>query len=314
MKKPAAAYAAGSFPKVTAVTEPVDPARHLRQVRTYYDRNTRRFLRWGTDDGTLHLHAALWPPGVTSLREAMHHSSERVAREIERSPIPVERVVDLGCGVGGSLFYLGRRLPRLRTLTGISLSPVQIAHAKRLVPGAEKDRFHFEAGTFLNLSGDRFAADLAFAIEAFAHGPDPGRFFALQAALLPPGGRLVIIDDCFTNAVEAGGISGRQRRLLETYRRNWLLPGLRSASTLKSLAAEKRLTLLRDEDLTPYLRLGRPRDRVISLFVRWAGPLMERNTYFKSLVGGDAKQKCYAEGVIRYRLLVFENRTLRAAA
>ena len=309
MKKPAAAYAAGGFPEVTAVTEPVDPARHLRQVRTYYDRNTRRFLRWGTDDGTRHLHAALWPPGVASLKAAMHHASERVAREIERSPIRVERVLDLGCGVGGSLFYLGRRLPRLRTLTGISLSPVQIAHACRLVPAGETRRFHFAEGSFLDLSGARFSADFAYAIEAFTHGPDPERFFAVLAARLPPGGRLVLIDDCLTHAAEAGGISGRQRRWLDTYRRNWLLPGLRSASTLESLASEKGFVLLRDEDLTPYLRLGRPRDRVISLFVRWAGPLMERNIYLKSLVGGDAKQKCYAQGVIRYRLLVFETRS-----
>ncbi len=291
-----------------AVTEPVDPARHLRQVRTYYDRNTRRFLRWGADQGTRHLHAALWPPGVASLREAMHHASERVAQEIERSPIRVERVLDLGCGVGGSLFYLGRRLPRLRALTGISLSPVQIAHAGRLVPAGEKHRFHFVEGSFLDLSGERFAADFAYAIEAFTHGPDPERFFAVLAARLPPGGRLVIIDDCLTQAAEAGGISCRQRRWLDTYRRNWLLPGLRSASTLESLASEKGFVLLRDEDLTPYLRLGRPRDRVISLFVRWAGPLMERGIYLKSLVGGDAKQKCYAQGVVRYRLLVFETR------
>ncbi len=295
------------------MTQTADPSGVLLQVREYYDRNTRRFLRWGADEGTLHLHAALWPPGVGSLSAAMHHSSERVAQEIERTPIPVARVLDLGCGVGGSLFYLGRRLPRLRRLIGVSLSPVQVTRAKGLVPAAEKERFHFEEGSFLNLSGGRLAAELSFAIEAFAHGPDPATFFAVQAALLPPGGRLVIIDDCLADAVEVGGHSDRQRRLLDTYRRNWLLPGLRGGCTLKHLAAEKGFALILDEDLTPHLRLGRPRDRAVSLLARCFGPLMECDTYLKSLVGGDAKQKCYAEGLIEYRLLVFENRPPQAA-
>jgi SAM-dependent methyltransferase len=209
-KKPPAAYAAVIFPETTAVTEMADPRPHLLQVREYYDRNTPRFLRWGADGGTLHLHAALWPPGVASLSAAMHHSTERVAREIDLSPVPVERVLDLGCGVGGSLFYLGRRLPRLCRLTGVSLSPVQIACASARVPAAEKGRFHFMSGSFLSLPKERFAADFCFAIEAFAHGPDPGRFFAVQAALLPPGGRLVIIDDCLAEAVAKGDFSTRQ--------------------------------------------------------------------------------------------------------
>jgi hypothetical protein len=35
---------------------------------------------------------------------------------------------------------------------------------------------------------------------------------------------------------------------------------------------------------------------------------MARGTYLRSLLGGDAKQKCYMEGLAHYRLLVFENR------
>jgi hypothetical protein len=33
---------------------------------------------------------------------------------------------------------------------------------------------------------------------------------------------------------------------------------------------------------------------------------MERSPYLKALLGGDAKQQCYRDGLIDYRLLVFE--------
>jgi SAM-dependent methyltransferase len=291
---------------------PDHATRHARQVKSYYDRNTARFLRWGKDEGTFNLHGALWPPEVTSLNAAMHYSNELVAREIERCPCPVNRVLDLGCGVGGSLFYLGRRLPQIRSFTGISLSPLQINIARQRVPVDQKARFHFETGCFLQLPAERFKADFSFSIEAFTHSPAPDVFFGVQASVLPHGGRLAIIDDCLSDTARTAEMSARQERFLDRYRRNWLLPGLRDLTALKSLAEEKGFRLITDQNLTPFLRLGRPRDRAISLLVTCLGPLMERDTYLKSLVGGDAKQTCYLEGLIHYRLLVFEKRAADA--
>ena len=279
---------------------------HARQVKDYYDLNTERFLRWGTDDGTRNLHAALWPPEVGSLGAAMSYSNELVAREVAGCPYAVQRVLDLGCGVGGTLFYLGGRLPRLRLLQGVSLSPVQVAHARRRIPVNQGGRYYFAEADFLKLPAARFQTDFSYAIEAFTHGPEPGVFFGLQAQVLPPGGRLAIIDDCLSAEVAIGELSARRARLLEIYGRNWLLPGLCGVAALQSIAAGKGFRLIRDRDLTPHLRLGRLRDRVIALLVRLMGGWMERGAYRKALVGGDAKQKCYREGLIDYRLLVFE--------
>lgn len=276
---------------------------HLRQVRKYYDHNTGRFLKWGKGESTFNLHGALWHPEVKSLAEAMHYSDELIAREIERCPYPVNRVLDLGCGVGGSIFYLIRRLSSVRSFTGISLSPLQINSARQRIPKAQKNRIHFEVGSFLRLPTDRFKADFSYSIEAFTHCPDPDIFFSVQAGLLPPGGRMAIIDDCLSDEMS---LSSRQMRLLDIYRRNWLLPGLQGLTALKSLAEEKGFRLIKNQNLTPYLRLGRPRDRAISLLVKFLGPFMERDTYLRSLLGGDARQKCYIEGLIHYRLLVFE--------
>jgi SAM-dependent methyltransferase len=276
---------------------------HFRQVRKYYEHNTGRFLKWGKGESTFALHGALWSPEVKSLAEAMHYANELVAREIERCPCPVNRVLDLGCGVGGSIFYLARRLSRVRSFTGISLSPLQIDTARQHIPESQRNRIQFEEGCFLHLPTDRFRADFSYSIEAFTHCTDPDIFFTVQAGLLPPGGRLAIVDDCLSHEI---GLTSRQMRLLGRYRRNWLLPGLRGLTALKSLAEEKGFRLIKDQNLTPYLRLGRPRDRAISWLVKFLGPLMARDTYLRSLLGGDARQKCYLEGLIHYRLLVFE--------
>jgi cyclopropane fatty-acyl-phospholipid synthase-like methyltransferase len=286
---------------------PPDESLHLKQVRSYYDRNTARFLNWGRDEGTANLHAALWPPGVRTLAQAMQVANELAVSAIEGSPRPVARVLDLGCGVGAGLFHLDRRLPRIESLVGVTLSPVQAEIARRAVPaGSPPGRFRFEAASFTALSPARFAADFAIAIESFAHGPDPSRFFACTAGLLPEGGRLLIIDDCLAGPGERLG--PEEARLLARYRENWLLPGLRRPEELRALAARRGLALVAERDLTGWLRLGRPRDRAIALAVRLFGGLMAQHPYGRMLVGGDAKQRCYRRGICRYRLLVFEKR------
>ncbi|MEJ5360294.1 MAG: methyltransferase domain-containing protein [Desulfobacterales bacterium] len=274
-------------------------------VREYYERNTVRFLRWGRDGGTQNLHAALWTPATKTTAEAMQAANELVAREIEESPLPVRRLLDLGCGVGASLFYLGRRLPGIERLMGVTLSPLQVEYARRGIPAGEAERFCFAEADFLDLDPCRFACDLAFAIEAFAHALDAAAFFRTVARLLPAGGRLALIDD----VLGEDGKPDRDpaaRALLDTYRRSWRLPSLLPERDIVSAAAAAGMRPIRRRDLTPWLRLGRPRDRAVALLTRLAPRPLRRSLYFQMLLGGDAKQRCYRTGITAYRLLVFE--------
>ncbi len=279
--------------------------REAAAVREYYERNTRRFLRWGRDGGTHNLHAALWPPGVGTTAEAMQAANELVAREIEDCPVPVRRLLDLGCGVGASLFYLGRRLPGIERLTGVTLSPLQAKYARRAIPPGEAGRFCFAEADFLDLDPRRFACDFAFAIEAFAHAPDAAAFFRAAAPLLDAGGRLALIDDVLAEGA-AGEPGPAASVLLETYRRCWRLPSLLPEGAVVSAAAAAGMRWIRRRDLTPWLRLGRPRDRAIALFLHLAGRRIRKSLYVQMLLGGEAKQRCYRAGITAYRLLVFE--------
>jgi hypothetical protein len=75
-------------------------------------------------------------------------------------------------------------------------------------------------------------------------------------------------------------------------------------------AAEAGLTLVEDADLTPWLELGRPRDRAIRLLVGATRPLRPRGEYWRSLSGGDALQRCLGAGLLDYRLLVLRRESV----
>jgi hypothetical protein len=64
--------------------------------------------------------------------------------------------------------------------------------------------------------------------------------------------------------------------------------------------------LIENRDLTPYLRLQRPCDRMIAKCVTIGRGLPIRSPWWDSWVGGHAIQRCLLTGMIRDHFLVFE--------
>ncbi len=273
----------------------------MSKVRDYYDANTWKWLLSGTDGA---LHRELWGPGTTSRRDAMHYIHRRVLDQvIELCPSGQARVVDLGCGVGAGVVYLAGHIPA--EVHGISLSPRQVAHARRRAArlnGALRGTCTFHEADFCALppavAQAVAGADLAYAIESFVHAESAAAFFEQAARALKPGGRLVLVDDLLSSAGAAGG------PFVADFRAGWQVHSLLGADEVAAVASGCGLTLSRRTSLSPYMRLGRPRDRVI----RALQPILRRGRRYshwcQSLVGGDALQRCHQAGLMEYDELV----------
>jgi SAM-dependent methyltransferase len=289
------------------------PRFDTEQVRRYYDRNTSSFVALGQGGSVGAIHRAVWGPGTTTRDQAFHFVEDRIAdvvrRTAERSTIEAAgtvaeppHVVDLGCGVGASLCYLAGLLPI--TGTGITLSPVQVRAARERIESAGlSDRVACIEGDYGHLPDDMKAADVAYAIESFVHGPEPARFFAEAARLVRPGGALVICDD-----IRRRGSSRKAERAIQRFKRGWHINSLLEADELRSLAGEGGFEHESTEDLSSYLELRRARDRVIDAAVATFGWLPLEATRFGHLIGGSALQKSLANGWIGYDLMVFTRR------
>ncbi len=286
------------------------PQFDTEQIRRYYDRNTPSFVALGQGGSVGAIHRAVWGPGTTTREQAFHFVEDRIAdvvrRVAERSTIEPTgslaeppHVVDLGCGVGASLCYLAELLPI--TGTGITLSPIQVGVARdRIESAGLSDRVVCIEGDYGNLPDDMKAADVAYAIESFVHGPDPARFFGEAARIVRPGGALVICDD-----VRRGGNSRNAQRAIQRFEHGWHINSLLEADDLRSLAGEGGFEHESTEDLSSYLELRRPRDRVIDAAVATLGWLPLERTRLGHLVGGSALQQSLAGGWIGYDLMVF---------
>ena len=278
------------------MTTPFDSA----EVRRYYDRHTAAFLRYGQGGGAGAIHRAVWGPGVETREEAFHYVEDCLMeqlREVLRS-VPEPMVVDLGCGVGGSLCYLARRLP-IRG-AGVTLSPVQARlAAERIRAAGLRDRIRCVEGDYADPGLDLPAADLVYAIESFVHGPDPAGFFAQCARILRPGGLLCICDDVLRPAGDRSA-----RRTVDRFRRGWRINTLLDRAALRALAGNAGFEHRSTDDLTPCLELGRPRDRALDLLAAVVGSLRV-DARLGHLTGGSALQTCLRRGWIGYDLARF---------
>ena len=270
------------------------------QVRRYYDANTRVFLRHGQGGGLGAIHRAVWGPGVTARAEAFRYVDNLILQRLDslasaRSP----RVLDLGCGVGGSLAYLAEQRP-IRG-TGVTLSPVQARLGReRMAALGLARRVQVIEGDYTALPADIQDVDLAYAIESFVHGPSPERFFAEARRVLVPQGLLVICDDVRTDDRDP-----RAGRTLDQFARGWHVNALLSPERLRDLAARAGFDHVDTIDLTPFLELARPRDRAIAMLAATIGRIPPLAHRFAPLVGGAALQRGLTRGWIAYHYAVF---------
>jgi SAM-dependent methyltransferase len=277
------------------------PSFSTTSVRDYYDRNTPAFLRLGQGAGAIH--RAVWGPGVTSRAEAFSYVDALVAAEVRSlSSSRQLHVVDLGCGVGASVAYLARALP-VRA-TGVTLSPVQARIAiERLATAGLADRVCCVEGDYTALPPSVDAADAAYAIESFVHGPSPARFFAEAARIVRPGGLLMICDDVRRDTADP-----RAARVTRQFARGWHVNTLVTPAELRQLAAAAGFAHERTIDLTPWLELNRPRDRAIRLLAAAAQWLPGQPTWLAPLVGGSALQEGLQRGWLGYEFAIFRRR------
>ena len=270
-------------------------------VAHYYDRNTARFLRLGGSGQAAAIHRAVWAPGITSSEEAFLFLNHWVALALLpalKTPGLPARLLDLGCGVGGTATWLAHELKV--TVVGLTNSSVQARLAGERARRLElKERCQFLAADFL-------AAPLAvgfqgiYAIESFVHARDPVRFFDEVSRLLPHGGRLAICDDFLCEGAE---VLPEAQPWLNRFREGWHIKNLLTSEETIRLASQAGLRLCADKDLSAYVCSVHP----LALRIQAAVTCLPlRSAYWQNLSGGAALQVCIKSGWTSYRALAWE--------
>lgn len=277
-------------------------------VHAMYESLSRyaQFANWrahGTRYGDCTLHKGLdVPAGGASPHAATRLVNDLLLEHAGFDPSP--RVLDAGCGFGGTVFHLHEQLGG--RYDGYTLSRVQRQAADREARrrGVDGDcRFHLR--NYDDPIEERY--DAVVAVEALAHAPDLRHTLARLGGALRPGGRLVVAEDMVVGDIDAH--HGDEARLL---RRHWGCARFPRVEDYETHLAGAGLDIRHRVDLTARVR-HRPVAHLDTLARRYralfrAIPLAPVRGVISAFLGGVALEKLYARGEARYRLLVATKR------
>lgn len=270
-------------------------AAHRRRVTAYYESTTVLYRALWSRRA---VHYGLWELGTRSHRESIENLDRRVAAQLA---LPRgARVLDAGCGIGGTSCYLAAT--RGLAVVGITLSHAQAARARRRAARlpAATPRPRFLIADYLRTGFVDAAFDGAIAIESSCHAEHKGAFLAEARRLLRPGARLVVADG-FRVPGWAASEHRRYRALLD----GMALPDLAAIDDFLAALAAAGFVLEQDVDLTAEILPSAHRIATLSAIgVRVCRALRLPRRWLAHGLAGLAQLPLFRERLLTYRLLV----------
>ncbi|NJL88430.1 MAG: methyltransferase domain-containing protein [Coleofasciculaceae cyanobacterium SM2_1_6] len=215
-----------------------------------------------------------------------------------------EKILDVGCGIGGSSLYLAEKYHA--QVTGITLSPVQANRAKvRAASQGLVDRTNFLVADALAMPFADQSFDLVWSLESAEHFPDKKQFLQEAYRVLKPGGLLLLATWCHRPPTPATGelTPQEQKHLAEIYR-VYCLPPVVSIADYETLAQRVNFQQIRTADwsssVAPFW------DAVIASAFSWEALTGLLQSNWETIEGAlvlPLMRSGYQRSLIRYGLL-----------
>lgn len=219
----------------------------LARIQAYYDETwlDYRLLWLNPRNGAIHF--GYWDERTRSHSESLVNMNRALASRIGIQP--GQRVLDAGCGVGGSAIWLAETYG----VEVVGITPVagQVARAWSYARRRGlADRVSFEVQDYTRTTFPDAAFDVVWALESACHASDKRLFLAEARRLLRPGGRLGIAEYMRTSRP----YSAADEALLQSWLSGWAIPDLATADEWLQWAAGAGFQDARVEDITPNVR------------------------------------------------------------
>jgi cyclopropane fatty-acyl-phospholipid synthase-like methyltransferase len=236
-----------------------------QDIVRYYDESYWDYRTSWLNPDNLAIHYGYWDRTTRSHSDALVNMNRTLAEAAEIQP--GARVLDAGCGVGGSAIWLGERLGA--HVTGITLSASQARLAERNARRRGVNNLvDFQVMDFCHTSFPDRSFDVIWGIESVCHALDKREFLAEAFRLLRPGGLLV----CADGYARKARYSAAEWRHIEICLNGWQIPNLSRPEEFQQSLRDTGFTGIRFTDATSNIMPSARRLRRIAL---WTYPMQK---------------------------------------
>jgi cyclopropane fatty-acyl-phospholipid synthase-like methyltransferase len=219
---------------------------------------------------------------------------------------PGERVLDAGCGVGGSSLWLARQCGA--RVVGITPVASQVQRARRFAQRRGlAGQVSFEQADYADTHFPASIFDVVWALESVCHAPSKLDFYREVVRVLRPGGRLVMAE----YIRRARPLKDAGERLLHEWLDGWAIPDLDTREEHLGHVANAGLAGVRLDDVTPHVDPSLRRLYLMSSRLMWLarlGRALRLRTVVQhgNVVGSVRQYQALQEGCWFYGILSAE--------
>lgn len=213
-----------------------------QRIQKFYDQSTPIWLEtWGE-----HMHHGYYGRDGKAKKERRQAQIDLISALLHWGGVTsASRILDAGCGVGGSARFLADRFQA--EVLGVTLSPVQAAAAEKFSKNAGlENRVRFQVRDMMTLGPADGPFDLIWSVESAEHLADKKGLLENFYRLLAPGGRLLLATWC--HRLTPPELRQRERRLLQKIYRIYHLPPMNSVENLGQLSRRAGFQNVRTDD------------------------------------------------------------------
>jgi len=186
------------------------------EVIEYYDVGEQSYRDIWHLDSALSMHYGFWEKGVSNLKEALIKEIEVMANLAQITQ--EDKVLDAGCGVGGSSIYLAEKIGC--QVIGITLSQYQVKKATQSAKERNVDSLvSFQEMDFHQISFEDNSFDVIWFLESFCYSDDIESLLKDVYRLLKPNGRLVIGDGFSSKS----NFSKKEKQIMDKWLNSWAI-------------------------------------------------------------------------------------------
>ncbi len=229
------------------IESPASGEPDLARIRAYYDQTWLDYRALWLNPTNRAIHFGYWDAHTRNHAQSLIDMNRALAAKIHLRP--GERVLDAGCGVGGTAMWLAQT----HGVQVVGITPVagQVARARRYARerGLE-GQVAFEQQDYIRTTFADAEFDVVWAQESLCHAPDKRRFLAEAYRLLRPGGRLVVQEYLRFHRPYAEG----DERLLHRWHHGWAIPGLATGEELVTWTRQAGFGDVRLADISANVR------------------------------------------------------------